>query len=81
MFHVTQSKIQKIGSQGLSTQEEPLKKNLQSSLANELQELSVKFRKDQKDYLQSILINYPIHSIFFRTESSTTKENRICAYF
>ncbi len=52
MFQQAQSKIQKIGGEGVKKQEEVVKRNLQSSLAANLQELSVQFRKNQKDYLQ-----------------------------
>jgi len=52
MFQQAQLKVQRIGGDGIKKQEESIKKNVQSSLASQLQELSVVFRKNQKDYLQ-----------------------------
>jgi hypothetical protein len=53
MFQQAQGKIQRIGGDSIHKQEEPIKKNIQSNLASQLQDLSVQFRKAQKDYLQS----------------------------
>ena len=54
MFQQTKAKIKGIGSEKVgSAQEEQVKINLQQSLAHQLQELSVTFKKNQKDYLQS----------------------------
>ncbi len=53
MFQTAQNKVQRIGAEGVNKQEEPIKKNLQSAFASQLQEYSVQFRKMQKDYLQS----------------------------
>jgi len=58
LFHDCQSKIQKICPPKTS-EEKPLpelqeKKNVQSSLALELQELSTKFRSMQREYLQKL---------------------------
>jgi len=54
MFQAAQGKVQKLGSVPLHKQEESVRKNLQSQLASQLQELSVSFRKTQKDYLQRL---------------------------
>ena len=53
MFQQAQLKVQRIGKENVSSQELPIKKNVQSTLASQLQDLSVQFRKEQKDYLQS----------------------------
>jgi len=53
-FQQAQQKVQRIGAEGLSHREELMKKNVQSSLASQLQELSVQFRKSQQDYLQKL---------------------------
>lgn len=46
------AKIKNIGAEKLhGPQEEQIKRNLQSSLAAQLQELSITFKKNQKDYL------------------------------
>jgi syntaxin 16 len=58
MFHDCQTKIQRIGNQAVGPQEDQIKKNIQSALALQLQELSVQFRKSQKDYLQSTVDNF-----------------------
>jgi len=54
MFHDAQTKISRIGGHIVAKQEEPVKKNIQSALALQLQDLSVEFRKRQKDYLQRL---------------------------
>eukprot|EP00027_Filamoeba_sp_ATCC50430_P004481 CAMPEP_0168553028 /NCGR_PEP_ID=MMETSP0413-20121227/7033_1 /TAXON_ID=136452 /ORGANISM="Filamoeba nolandi, Strain NC-AS-23-1" /LENGTH=317 /DNA_ID=CAMNT_0008583685 /DNA_START=126 /DNA_END=1079 /DNA_ORIENTATION=- len=54
MFQTAQNKVQRIGAEGVNKQEEPIKKNLQSAFASQLQEYSVQFRKMQKDYLQRL---------------------------
>jgi len=54
MFQTAQLKTQSLGSSGILEQEEMVRKNLQSQLALELQQLSQQFRKDQKDYLQRL---------------------------
>ena len=53
MFQTAQNKVQRIGAEGVNKQEEPIKRNLQSAFASQLQDYSVQFRKMQKDYLQS----------------------------
>jgi len=53
-FKQHKEKVQKLGSGPLHKQEESVRKNLQSQLASQLQELSVSFRKTQKDYLQRL---------------------------
>jgi len=53
-FHSAQTNIQKIGLHVRGSQEEKMKKNIQSALAIRLQDLSVVFRKSQKDYLKRI---------------------------
>lgn len=70
MFQQAQIKIQRIGKDGtLTEQEKPIKKNIQSALATQLQELSVQFRKAQKDYLQRTFIYY----LFFSPNPSRIK--------
>jgi len=55
LFHQSQVKIKKIGSdEKLSGEERAIKTNIQSSLASKLQDLSVQFRKNQKSYLQTL---------------------------
>lgn len=62
MFQQAQSKVARLGKERVSKQEEPLRKNLQSSLATQLQELSIQFRKGQKDYLQRTFFSSLVHS-------------------
>ena len=58
MFHQCQGSIQRIGrqSRNSSKQEHRLLKNVMSSLAVSLQELSTNFRKGQSSYLKSKLL-------------------------
>ena len=58
MFHQCQGSIQRIGrqSRGTSKQEQRLLKNVMSSLAVSLQDLSLNFRKGQSSYLKSKFI-------------------------
>jgi hypothetical protein len=52
LFQETKKLIKTIGEKQVDTaQEEQIKRNLQSSLATQLQELSVGFKRDQKKYL------------------------------
>ena len=55
MFHRCQRAIQSIGSRGRhgTGQEMKVTKNVMSSLASKLQELSITFRKNQSTYLKS----------------------------
>lgn len=54
MFQTTKGKIKGIGNEKVeNAQEEQIKANLQQSLAQQLQELSLTFKRTQKDYLQS----------------------------
>ena len=55
MFHECQGSIQRIGRQSRSAtkQEQRLLKNVMSSLAVSLQDLSLNFRKGQSSYLKS----------------------------
>ena len=47
-------KIQKIGRGGkFSAEENKMKKNIQNSLASRLQELSIEFKRHQRNYLAS----------------------------
>jgi len=55
LFHQCQTKIKQIGSEGkLSSEQKTMKSNVQSTLASQLQELSVTFRQSQKAYLQTL---------------------------
>jgi len=56
LFQQSQGKVQRIGSGGdaLSSREDQMKKNIQSALASQLQELSVQFKKTQQDYLHKL---------------------------
>lgn len=56
MFHQCQGSIQRIGrqSRGASKQEQRLLKNVMSSLAVSLQDLSLNFRKGQSSYLKRL---------------------------
>jgi syntaxin 16 len=55
MFHQCQSAIQRMAKQsrGASKQEQRILKNVISSLAVSLQDLSTNFRKSQSSYLKS----------------------------
>lgn len=54
MFHRCQDKVKRIGTgEDLNSQEELIKKNVQGTCAQRLQDLSIVFRKHQKDYLNS----------------------------
>jgi len=53
LFHDAQSKIQKIGGV-VQPHEEGVKKNVQSTLALQLQDLSAEFRTMQREYLQKL---------------------------
>ena len=53
MFQQAQVKIQRIGATGMTLEEEKIRKNVQSALVAEIQQLSSQFRSMQKDYLQS----------------------------
>ena len=55
MFHQCQGSIQRIGrqSRNASKQEQRLLRNVMSSLAVSLQDLSTNFRKGQSSYLKS----------------------------
>lgn len=56
MFQTTKGKIKGIGNEKVENpQEEQIKANLQQSLAQQLQELSLTFKRTQKDYLQSAI--------------------------
>jgi len=55
MFQQTQGKLQEMKIQSKSNpQEESIKGNIISAYATQLQELSIQFRKNQKDYLQKL---------------------------
>jgi len=55
MYQQTQNKIQRMSQERVKKQEEEVvKKNIQSQLASQLQDLSLEFRKAQKDYLQRL---------------------------
>jgi len=54
LFRQSQAKIQQIGEDKLTAEEKKLKKNVQTALATQLQELSVTFRQNQKSYLQTL---------------------------
>ena len=56
MFHQCQGSIQRIGrqSRNASKQEQRLLRNVMSSLAVSLQDLSTNFRKGQSSYLKSM---------------------------
>jgi len=55
LFHQSQTKIKQIGSEGkLSPEQKTMKTNIQSTLASQLQELSVGFKQSQKAYLQTL---------------------------
>jgi len=55
LFHQSQGKIQQIGKEGkLSPEQKTMKGNIQSTLASQLQELSVSFKQSQKAYLQTL---------------------------
>jgi syntaxin 16 len=55
LFHQCQAKIKQIGSEGkFSPEEKIMKANIQSTLASQLQELSVTFKNSQKAYLQTL---------------------------
>jgi len=53
-FHAAGSRIQLIGKASVGPQEETIKKNVQASLAMELQNLSGVFRARQNDYLERL---------------------------
>jgi len=53
-FQQTHNKIQFIGKQAVGPQEESMKKNIQSSLALQLQNMSLAFKASQRDYLQRL---------------------------
>jgi len=53
-FQQTHNKIQFVGKQAVGSQEESIKKNIQSSLALELQNMSLNFKASQRDYLQRL---------------------------
>jgi len=58
MFHRCQDKVKRIGTgEDLNSQEELIKRNVQGTLAQRLQDLSIVFRKHQKDYLNSTWLN------------------------
>eukprot|EP00164_Ancoracysta_twista_P001010 GFYU01001317.1.p1 GENE.GFYU01001317.1~~GFYU01001317.1.p1 ORF type:complete len:319 (+),score=78.15 GFYU01001317.1:172-1128(+) len=54
LFRKCEARIKQITTHmdGLTQQDKQVRKNIQISLATQLQDLSVKFRKSQKDYLQ-----------------------------
>lgn len=55
IFHQANVKIKKIGTEEkLTGEERQVKTNIQSALASQLQELSTKFRTNQKTYLQTL---------------------------
>jgi len=55
LFHQSQVKIKQIGNdEKLSPEEKVMKQNIQSTLAAQLQELSVTFRSNQKGYLRNL---------------------------
>jgi len=55
LFHQSQNKIKQVGSEGkLSPEQKTMKANIQSTLASQLQELSVTFKQSQKAYLQTL---------------------------
>jgi len=54
MFFQAQSKVKLLGNATVSDQEEAIRRNMQSSLALQLQDLSVAFKKSQKDYLSRL---------------------------
>eukprot|EP01118_Nematostelium_gracile_P019983 TRINITY_DN950_c0_g1_i1.p1 TRINITY_DN950_c0_g1~~TRINITY_DN950_c0_g1_i1.p1 ORF type:complete len:308 (+),score=67.65 TRINITY_DN950_c0_g1_i1:79-1002(+) len=54
MFQGSQSKVTKLSNSSVAVSEKSMKKNIVSALASELHELSLVFRKDQKDYLQKL---------------------------
>jgi len=54
MFFQGQSKVKQLGNLTISEQEESVRRNMQSSLALQLQDLSVGFKKSQKDYLSRL---------------------------
>jgi len=54
LFKVSKAKISKMKNFKVEEQEEPMRDNMVSSLASSLQDLSVSFRKAQKDYLHRL---------------------------
>jgi len=55
LFHQSQMKIKRIGTEEkLSQEERKVKTNIQSALASKIQDLSQQFRKNQKAYLQTL---------------------------
>jgi len=55
LFHQCQTKIKQIGHEGkFSPEQKTMKTNIQSTLASQLQELSVTFKQSQKAYLQTL---------------------------
>lgn len=55
LFHQSQTKIKQIGNEGkLTPEHKVMKANIQSTLASQLQDLSVTFKQSQKAYLQTL---------------------------
>jgi len=54
IFHQCQNKIKKLAKESLQPQEKRMQENMQASFASQLQELSIEFRKIQRNYLQRL---------------------------
>jgi syntaxin 16 len=75
MFQQSQAKLARLGKERVQGQEISIRKNLQSSLASQLQELSIQFRKDQKDYLQRLKGRQQKGKIGFNVEEDAFEDD------
>ncbi|RGB35608.1 t-SNARE [Rhizophagus diaphanus] len=79
LFQQCQSKIKRIANESLSSiapnQERAMSKNIQTSLASKLQELSSSFRKQQASYLKKLKGRESKGSKFFLIESNDSNED------
>ncbi len=73
LFQSAQRKIKDLTRMGISDQSEKMSKNIQTSLASRLQEMSTMFRKSQSKYLKS--------NEKFNNRAKETRNTRSCRQF